>query len=286
MADISAIQKLGIIAGNGVYPQLLLEKIKSHPQIQPFIIRFVDETVLSQEVLTSPSQLVYPGQLKKVFSFFTKHQCTHIIFAGGLKKRKWITQIRPDFLALKLLTQLKRTSDDHLLSKIATLFEEKGMEVISGTTFLPELFCPQGLICGQALSSELLENIDYAQEAAKTLSPLDIGQTIIIAKKSLVAVEAIEGTDACIKRSAALLINKKEIAKSIIYKSAKKNQDLRFDAPAIGPNTIVNMANLGFKTLILESPHTLVFDIQKCIQIADSNNITIYGLENNKEEHE
>ena len=266
-------ESVGLIAGNGQFPVLFAQAARERG-IKIVAVAMEGET---DPVITNHVDIclfVKVGQLGRMIRFFQKHSISRAAMAGGVRKTRLFGGARPDLTAFKLLAQSALRKDDGMLRAIAREFESKGIRIIDSTEYMPECLAPAGLLTRQSVDNETKAQLDYGYEVALKIGELDIGQTVIVKNGAVVALEAIEGTDACIERAGLLTKHSGAVA----VKIAKPNQDMRFDVPAIGLTTIENLSKAGITVLGVEAQRTLFLEPQKIIERANELNITIVGL--------
>lgn len=278
--------RIGLIAGNGKFPFLLLDAARAHG-IEVVVAAIQEET--DPEIETRAAQddgiRVYwlsLGELSRLIEIFQREKITHAVMAGQIKHKQIFSSIRPDRRLAKLLLSLSRRNTDGLLGAIAGVLHDEGVELMSSTTFLEPLLAQPGVLTQRAPNERELRDIDYGRGVAQALAGYDIGQTVVIAAQACVAVEAMEGTDAAILRAGAILRGPNEqpqkttLNRSLtVVKVAKPKQDMRFDVPVIGPGTIAAMQEAGATCLSVEAGRTLLFDRANLIAAADRAEIAI-----------
>lgn len=193
---------------------------------------------------------------------------------GGIKKTKIFSDIKPDMKAVLLLANMKHTHDDSLLVTLANFFEKEGINVRSSTFLIPEILAEKGCWTKKKANRQQVKDIETGWRLAKEIGRLDIGQCLVIGGGSVLAVEAIDGTDATIKRGGRL-----GKAGSVVVKVSKPNQDMRFDVPAVGLETIKNMYESGVGVLVIEAYKAVVFNKDEMISYADKKGISIIAME-------
>lgn len=260
---------IGVIAGNGGLPVLLAHKLKSEgrPAVIASHIHEADESLHS---LSQAHRWVAIGALKKIISFFKKNNVTEVVFVGGIKKSKLYKTFRPDFLALQALLSVRTNNDDSILRSVLSVFEKHGFVVKSIQEFLPEILPQKGLLTSRALTHDELLNAEIGIPVARALGAFDVGQAIFVCKKSIVAVEAVEGTDEMLKR-----VNSLGIQGGVLIKISKANQDIRVDLPTIGVQTIERLAEIKATALLIEANKTLLVEPERIIQCAEKHGIAI-----------
>ena len=262
---------LGIIAGNGVYPRLLADAARKAGVKKIIAAAFTDETdpVLVQHV--DLIEWMRVGQLNRLLKFFNEHKVHHAIMAGQIAPKN-LFDLRPDWKALLLLGKLKERNAESIFAAIADELTRIDVELLPATTFLEDCLVPAGLIAGAKLSRREEEDVDLGWKIAKEIARLDIGQTVIVKNGTVVVVEAFEGTNEAIRRGGALA---REGA--VIVKVAKPNQDMRFDVPVIGRETISVAAEAKIRVIALEAGRTLLLEKDEVILAAQRAKITVLG---------
>jgi UDP-2,3-diacylglucosamine hydrolase len=262
---------LGIIAGNGVYPRLLADAARKAGVKKIIAAAFTDETdpVLVQHV--DLIEWMRVGQLNRLLKFFNEHKVHHAIMAGQIAPKN-LFDLRPDWKALLLLGKLKERNAESIFAAIANELTRIDVELLPATTFLEDYLVPAGLIAGAKLSRREEEDVDLGWKIAKEIARLDIGQTVMVKNGTVVVVEAFEGTNEAIRRGGALA---REGA--VIVKVAKPNQDMRFDVPVIGRETISVAAEAKIRVIALEAGRTLLLEKDEVILAAQRAKITVLG---------
>jgi UDP-2,3-diacylglucosamine hydrolase len=262
---------LGIIAGNGVYPRLLADAARKAGVKKIIAAAFTDETdpVLVQHV--DLIEWMRVGQLNRLLKFFNEHKVHHAIMAGQIAPKN-LFDLRPDWKALLLLGKLKERNAESIFAAIANELTRIDVELLPATTFLEDCLVPAGLIAGAKLSRREEEDVDLGWKIAKEIARLDIGQTVIVKNGTVVVVEAFEGTNEAIRRGGALA---REGA--VIVKVAKPNQDMRFDVPVIGQETISVAAEAKIRVIALEAGRTLLLEKNEVILAVQRAKITVLG---------
>lgn len=278
--------RIGLIAGNGKFPFLLLDAARAHG-IEVVVAAIQEETDPEIEIRATQDDGIRVywlslGELSRLIEIFQQENITHAVMAGQIKHKQIFSNIRPDRRLAKLLLSLSRRNTDGLLGAIAGVLHDEGVELMSSTTFLEPLLAQPGVLTQRAPNERELRDIDYGRGVAQALAGYDIGQTVVIAAQACVAVEAMEGTDAAILRAGAILRGPDEqpqkttLNRSLtVVKVAKPKQDMRFDVPVIGPGTIAAMQEAGATCLSVEAGRTLLFDRANLIAAADRAEIAI-----------
>ncbi len=265
--------RIGLIAGGGQFP-VLFSKKAVEKGYKVFAIGFNSETDKILETHVEKFKWIYLGQVSKLIKFFRQHDISEAVMLGGIKKTNIFKDIRPDFKALSFIAKTARTHDDSVLTSFADLLSKEGIKILPSTFLLPELISPKG--CWTKRKPDKVEKKDIftGWKIAKEIGRLDIGQCIVISNGTVLAVEAIDGTDATIKRG-ALLSHQNG---AVVIKLSKPSQDLRFDLPSSGCGTIDGMHKSGATILVLEAEKSLAFDRKEMIILANKYNISIIGF--------
>jgi UDP-2,3-diacylglucosamine hydrolase len=260
---------LGIIAGNGVYPKLLAEAAEKAGVGKTIAVAFTGETdpVLAQHV--DLIEWMRVGQLNRLLKFFNEHKVHHAIMAGQIAPKN-LFDLRPDLKALLLLGRLKQRNAESIFAGIADELARIDVDLLPATTFLEDSLAAAALIAGTKLSRREEEDVDLGWKIAKEIARLDIGQTVIVKNRTVVAVEAFEGTNDTIKRGGALA---REGA--VMVKVAKPNQDMRFDVPVIGVETIRIAAQAKLRVIAVEAGKTLLLERDDVVDLANRSKISI-----------
>lgn len=283
--------KLGLIAGNGRFPFLLLDAARSHgTEVVVAAIREETDAEMDSRAAADAGVRVHwlsLGELSRLTETFHKEGVTQAVMAGQVKHKQIFSSIRPDWRLAKLLLSLTTRNTDGLLGAIAKVLHEEGIELISSTTFLEPLLARPGVLTARAPNEHEQLDIEYGRCVARALAAYDIGQTVVIAAQACVAVEAMEGTDATILRAGEILRVQTGAAAEAtstlsssltVVKVAKPKQDMRFDVPVIGVGTIAAMRTARATCLAIEAGRTLIFDLTAVIVAADKAGIAIIGM--------
>jgi len=269
----SCSSHIGLIAGGGQFPLLFTQK--AHASGYKVIgVGFHSETDPQLAQLTHRFEWLYLGQLSKLIRYFKSHGVTRVLLMGSISKANIFKDIRPDFKALAFIAKTAGTHDDNILSSFADFLEKQGITLVPSTFLLPELISPKG--CWTKRKPDRAEKKDIQQgwKLAKAVGFLDIGQCLVVSNGTVLAVEAIDGTDATIERGGRLSRGNG----ATVVKLSKPNQDLRFDLPSSGCTTIETMHRSGVNVLVLEAGKSISFDREKMIALADQYNICITAV--------
>ena len=265
------LHALGIIAGNGVYPRLLADAARKAGVKRLVAAAFTDETdpILEQHV--DVLEWMRVGQLGRLLKFLRRQDIHHAIMAGQIAPKN-LFDLRPDLKAVMLLGKLKQRNAESIFAAIAHELAKIEVDLLPATTFLKDSIAKLGLIAGPKLSSREEYDIELGWNIAKEISRLDIGQTVIVKNGTIVAVEALEGTNETIRRGGALA---REGA--VMVKVAKSNQDMRFDVPIIGVATIRVATEAGLRVIAVEAGKTLFLQRDAIANLAGAASISIVG---------
>jgi len=263
------LQILGIIAGNGVYPRLLADSARRGGVTKIVAAAFTGEThpVLEQHV--DLVEWMRVGQLSRLLKFFREQKINHAIMAGQIAPDN-LFDLRPDWKALLLLAQLKQRNAESIFAAIANELSKVGVDLLPATTFLEGSLAQAGLIAGPKLSRQEEQDVDFGWKIAKEIAGFDIGQAVIVKNGTIVAVEALEGTNDVIKRGGTLARKG-----AVMVKVAKPNQDMRFDVPVIGVETIRIAAEVKLRVIAIEAGRTLLLERNAIVDLAAREKISI-----------
>jgi hypothetical protein len=292
--------KLGLIAGNGRFPFLLLDAARAEG-LEVVVAAIKEETdpEMDRRAEADAGVTVHwlsLGELSRLIETFQKEGVEKAVMAGQVKHKQIFSSIRPDWRLAKLLLNLRTRSTDALLGAVAKVLSDEGIELMSSTAFLVPLLAEEGALTERAPDEEECLNIEYGLGVARALAGFDIGQTVVVAAQACVAVEAMEGTDATIERAGRLMRSLDEaphdnataeppseppsgqstLARRLtVVKVAKPEQDMRFDVPVIGQPTVETMIHAGASCLSIEAGRTLLFDRDALLKRASQAGIAI-----------
>ena len=283
------INKLGLIAGNGRFPFLLLDAARAHgAEVVVAAIKEETEPEMDMRAAADPGIRVHwlsLGELSRLIETFRQAGVTQAVMAGQVKHKQIFSSIRPDWRLAKVLLNLRTRNTDMLLGAVAKVLSDEGIELISSTAYLEPLLARPGVLTARAPTAEEQQDLAYGRAVAGALAGFDIGQTVVVAGQACVAVEAMEGTDATIERAGAILqtLAAEGEASTLerrlsVVKVAKPRQDMRFDVPVIGPKTIETMRLAGATCLSLDAGRTLIFDQDAVSTLADAAGIAIVAV--------
>jgi DUF1009 family protein len=266
---VTKLDTLGIIAGNGVYPRLLAEAARKAGVEKIIAAAFTNETDPGITQRVDLIEWMRVGQLNRLLKFFNQNKVHHAIMAGQIAPKN-LFDLRPDWKALLLLGKLKERNAESIFAAIADELTRIDVQLLPATTFMEDCLVPAGLIAGAKLSQREEEDVGLGWKIAKEIARLDIGQTVIVKNGTVVAVEAFEGTNQAISRGGALA---REGA--VMVKVAKPNQDMRFDAPVIGVETIRVAVEAKLRVIAVEAGKTLLLEPEAIADLAAHSKLSI-----------
>lgn len=273
-------EKLGLIAGNGKFPFLVLDAARA--QGYEVVVAAIREEAFP-EIEAHGATAVHwlsLGELSKLIETFQREGVRRAIMAGQVRHKQIFSSIRPDWRLAKLLLSLTTRNTDSLLGAVAKVLADEGITLQKSTWLLEPLLVKAGVVTQRGPNEQERKNIEYGRGVASTLAQLDIGQTVVIAESACVAVEAMEGTDATIERAGEIMRSLDSDASTLsraltVVKIAKPNQDMRFDVPVIGLKTIEVMQAAGASCLAVDAGKCLLLDGDKIIDAANAAGIVI-----------
>jgi hypothetical protein len=263
----------GLIAGNGRFPFLVLEGARSQG-IEMAVIALKEEASPDLERVAKRLHWVSLGELSKAISLMQQEGVNRAVMAGQVKHNKIFSAIRPDWKLAKVLISLPRKNTDSLIGAVAKVFEEEGIHLVDSTMFLKPLLPGVGVLTRRAPNEHEVADLEYGLGVARQIAAMDIGQTVVIADRACVAVEAMEGTDETIARAARFAEGKP----LVVVKVSKPKQDMRFDVPVVGLPTVEAMKRAGATALAIDATRTLLFDREKLIELADAAGIAMQAF--------
>jgi UDP-2,3-diacylglucosamine hydrolase len=261
--------KYGLIAGNGTFPFLVIEGARN-AGASLSVVAIKEETEKRIEEVAEKVVWIGIGQLGKMIKFFKKEGVEKAIMAGQVKHVQIFSGAFPDLRMAKMLWNLPRRNTDSLIGGIADELAKEGIELIDSTFFIKDQLAPEGVLSKRKPDATEMENIEYGLKIANEIARLDLGQTIVVRAKACVAIEAMEGTDATIRRAGELANGK-----LTVVKVAKPDQDMRFDVPVVGVPTIETMTKAGATCLSLSAEKTLIFDREEMLKLANDHKISV-----------
>jgi DUF1009 family protein len=276
--------KLGLIAGNGRFPFLLLDAARAQGfAVVVAAIREETDPEINHRAAVDEKITVHwlsLGELSRLIELFHKHEVKIAVMAGQVKHKQIFSSIRPDWRLAKLLLNLRTRNTDMLLGAVAKVLADEGIELISSTAFLEPLLAQEGVLTARAPTDDERKDIEYGLGVARAVAGFDIGQTVVVAAQACVAVEAMEGTDETIARAGQLMRTLGGDASTLerrltVVKVAKPNQDMRFDVPVIGIRTVEAMIEAGASCLSVDAGRTLLFEREALLSRANQEGIAI-----------
>lgn len=266
------MRKLGLIAGNGKFPLIFAEQAKREGVVL-VTVAHRGETPKEIEEFSSETTWVYVGELGKIIRTFHGAGVEEAVMAGGIQKARLLSRFRPDLRGAAFLAKVRSRDDDRLLRGIAAELEGEGIRILESTLFLSQIFPREGVLTRLAPTADQWDDVRFGFEVAKEAGRLGIGQTVVVKKRVVLAVEAVEGTDAAIRRGG-------ELGKEgfVAVKVSKPGQDLRFDVPTVGVETVrVLHESLG-AVLAVEAEKTLLLETEAVLREADRRGIAIVAV--------
>jgi len=262
---------IGIIAGNGIYPATFVAAAQRQSAGRLVAAGFHDETRPELEQQVAAMQWFRVGQLGKLIKFFKAEGVDRAVMVGQIAPRNLFDLI-PDVRTVRLLARLKEKNAESIFGAIADELAKDGIELLPATTYLDDLLPPLGLVFGKAPGKDRLGDVEYGMRIAKEVSRLDIGQTVVVKKGTVLAVEAFEGTNEAIRRG-----GQQGKGKATVVKVSKPNQDFRFDVPVIGPETVRAAAESGVDLIVCEAGATLLLGLEEIEQLCKDEKITLFA---------
>jgi DUF1009 family protein len=266
---------IGIIAGNGVYPETFARAARLKcPEVVLVAAAFHEETKPEFADLVDAMEWFRVGQLGKMIKFFKSKKATEAIMVGQIAPKN-LFDLRPDLRTLMLLARLKERNAESLFGGIGDELAKDGITLLPATTFLEDLLPEPGHVCGPVFKKRQLDDAAFGFRIAKESSRLDIGQTVVVRHGTVLAVEAFEGTNACIRRGGELGRGKD----TMLVKVSKPRQDFRFDVPVVGPQTIETCITAGVKSIAVEARTTLLLERETIFRLCNEHGISLHAVE-------
>lgn len=266
-------EKIGLIAGNGRFPFLVLESARQQ-NLDVVVAAIKEETSPEIEACGYPVHWMGIGQLGKLIRVFRKEGVSRAIMAGQVKHVQIFGSGFPDLTMIRMLASLRHKNTDSLIGGVARVLEENGIVLMDSSTLLKPYMAEAGNLTRRGLKESEQSDVDYGRPIARKIAAMDIGQTVVVRERAVVAVEAMEGTDSAIRR-AGELVHKKNLT---IIKVSKPEQDMRFDIPVVGLITLETMIACGATALVMDAGRTLIFDKEEIRRVADRQDIAIVAL--------
>ena len=272
IAESYFMRKLGLIAGNGKFPLIFAEQAKLEG-VSLVAVAHRGETPKAIEKVVDAVTWVYVGELGKIIRTFHQAGVKEAVMAGGIQKVKLFSNFRPDLRGAAFLARMKSREDDQLLRGVAGELEGEGIRVLESTLFLSQIMPPKGVLTRRSPTPQQWEDIRIGFETAKEVGRLGVGQTVVVKNRVVLAIEAVEGTDAAIRRGGVL--GKKGF---VVVKVSKPQQDLRFDVPAVGVDTIRILSELKGAVLAIEAGKTILLEKEELLGEADRKAIVVAAV--------
>ncbi len=273
------MQKIGLIAGNGTFP-IAFARAAKEKGLQVVAVAHEGETLPELAQWVDAIFWVKVGQLGKLISIFKEQGVKDVLMAGGIKKTRLFGGGIPDLRAVAMFAKMIHKKDDSILRAVAKELESEGITVRESTLYLENIVATPGIMTKRKPSKEERQDIDFGWQMAKEIGKLDIGQTVVVKDQAILAVEAIEGTDEAIRRGGQLCGQG-----AVVVKVCKPNQDLRFDLPAVGTQTIKTMEQVKASCLAVEAGKTIIIDREAVVRDADKAGIAIVAMLNTAKEN-
>ena len=265
----SDINKIGIIAGGGQFPLMAADSAKKQG-IGVIAVAFEGEADPDLGERVDEIVWIRLGQLGKLIDAFKKRSVDKALMAGSINKSRMFGNAKPDLRGLTFVSKFALFHDDSILRALADELKGEGIEIVDSTLYLPELLAVEGCYTKRKPSKKEKADIEVGWKIAGELGRLDVGQCVVVRNKTVLALEAIDGTNATIIRGGKIAGEK-----AVVVKVSKPDQDLRFDVPSVGPETINSMIEVKASVLAVEAGKTLIFDKEEMIKLADKNRISI-----------
>ncbi len=267
------MDNIGIIAGNGIYPETFIAGARKAGVKRLAMCAFENETEPRVVAMVEAVEWVRVGQLSKMIKFFKREGVTQCVMVGQIAPKN-LFDLRPDFRTLMMLARLKQRNAETMFGAIGDELKKEGIELLPATTFLENLMPKPGHVAGPVLKKRRWEDVTYGFGIAKESSRLDIGQTVVVKNGTVLAVEAFEGTNECVKRGGTL-----GRGNATMVKVSKPAQDMRFDVPVIGPATISSAAEAGVDVIALEAGKALILGMEEVIMLCQTLKVSLVAAE-------
>jgi UDP-2,3-diacylglucosamine hydrolase len=272
-SGIAPLARYAVIAGNGHFPFLVLDAARDQG-IEPLVVAIREEASPELDRHTRTIHWLSLGEVAKLLELLAAERVNKVVLAGQVKHVQLFSSIPPDGMMSKALEGLDRKNTDALIGAFVRMLEQRGVEVVDSTLFLKPLLPEAGPLTHRLPDPSEEADIAYGREVAKQLAGLDIGQTVVVADRACVAVEAMEGTDSTIERAASLSNGRR----LVVVKVSKPEQDMRFDVPVVGLKTIQVMGRANATVLAVDAGKTLLFERQPMLEEANRAGIAVVGM--------
>jgi UDP-2,3-diacylglucosamine hydrolase len=275
-----AAEKIGLIAGNGSFPLLVLDAARGRG-LDVVVAAIREEAFPEIEERGAASvHWLSLGELSKLIEILKREGVRRAVMAGQVKHKQIFSSIRPDWRLAKLLLSLTTRNTDSLIGAVAKVLNDEGISLMNSTELLEPLLARAGVLTGRKPTEQEQKDVEYGRRVARHIAEYDIGQTVVIAGAACVAVEAMEGTDATIQRAAEIMRAMEGEASTFsrnltVVKVAKPKQDMRFDVPVVGMKTIETMRDAGATCLAIDAGKCLLIDGERVIEAANGAGICV-----------
>lgn len=274
MAIDEHIESLGIVAGKGIYPRLMIAAVRrALPSVRIILVTFQGETRSDLSQFVDETGVFRVGQVSKPCIFLRNRGVKHLIMVGQITPQR-LYQLRPDLRLLWGLRNLKERNAESLFTLVLNIMRHFGLEALPAISFMEDCIPDAGHLAGPKPSRQQLSDARYGFSVAKEISQLNIGQGVIVLKGTILAVEAFEGTNKCIRRGGLL----GEGRGGSLVKVSKPNHDMRFDVPIIGPDTVENCALSSISQVVIEAGKTIIVEKSKVLEMCKSKKITLQAI--------
>jgi len=264
--------RTGLIAGYGTLPLIAAENlIKDGHDL--CVIALYEEVTSDFSGLNVPVEKLSVTQVGKIIKTLKKNNVDRVLFAGKVNKSLLFSDLKFDVTAMKLLATTRDRKDDTLMNAVCDELQKNGISIMEQSDALYSLYLEKGIYSKKKPTKEQLEDVEFGLAVARELGRLDIGQTVVVKDKAVMALEAIEGTDKAVERGCRLA--KKD---GVVVKCAKPGQDKRFDIPTVGVDTLKNLADNGGRLIAVEAGATFVVDVTNCIRFANENKLIFMAI--------
>ncbi|HLK10462.1 MAG TPA: UDP-2,3-diacylglucosamine diphosphatase LpxI [Candidatus Binatia bacterium] len=267
------MERIGLIAGSGRFPVLFAETARRRG-VEVVAVAHRGETAAGLERVVDAIVWIQAGELETMIEALKRHGVRRAVLVGGIAKPRLFHDLRPDARALAVIQRVGKLRDDLLLRALAEELENEGIAVVESTLFLQEIIPAAGVLARRAPTAEEWSDIRFGFRVAKGIGQFDIGQSVVVRMGAVVAVEGIEGTDATIRRAGALANGD-----VVVVKACKPTQDLRFDLPAVGPETIRALSAVRGRALAVEAGRTVILDRPEMLALADAADIAVVAVD-------
>lgn len=272
-------KKIGLIAGAGIYPLSFAGEAKKLGY-KVYTVAFRSITDRQIEECSEKTEYFKLGQFNAPIKFFSRSNVREIVMAGNVPHISIFGNLRPDLRAAKLLFKLRSKKANAILNAISEELKKDGLELINSATFLENLLPGPGPLTKARPSKKQVDDIEFGWRVARQTADMDIGLTVVVKEKAVICVEALEGTDKCIRRAGEIFRENAQVPEGFsVVKVARPRQDMRFDLPVVGPGTIESMISSGAEALAIEAGKTLILEKEKFLKMADEARISVTAVD-------